>query len=84
MGDRDDDPACSRLRLPWRLWPRRTNFSRLHGERPDSVSMAGEIAALRKARSNTGAPKLTKSQEVLAMFAQSTEVSRGYETRSGA
>jgi hypothetical protein len=31
--------------------------------------MAGEIAALRKARSNTGAPKLTKSQEVVAMFA---------------
>jgi hypothetical protein len=30
--------------------------------------MAGEIAALRKARSNTSAPKLTKSQEVVAMF----------------
>jgi hypothetical protein len=54
--------------IPWRLLPRSTNFPRLHGERTYSVSMAGEIAALRKARSNPGAPKLTKSQDVMARF----------------
>jgi hypothetical protein len=46
--------------------------------------MAGEIAALRKARSNTGAPKLTKSHDVLARFDLTTPEGITVEVKSAA